>query len=71
MLNLTAFSVNEKGLPVCQGLVLSPVPLAALPVAASLAGAVAYVSDGDAGAPCLAVSNGANWKKISLGASIA
>lgn len=33
-------------------------------------GSVIYVSDGDAGNPCLAVSNGTSWLRVSLGAAI-
>lgn len=40
--------------------------------AASLlgAGALLYVSNGDSGNPCLAVSDGTNWRRIALGATI-
>ena len=31
---------------------------------------VVYCSDGDSGSPCLAVSNGTDWKIIALGAAI-
>lgn len=31
---------------------------------------VIYVSDGDAGSPCLAAGSGGQWKRISLGAAI-
>ena len=31
-------------------------------------GAMIYVSNGDAGSPCLAVSDGSDWKRIPLGA---
>lgn len=34
------------------------------------AGTVIYVSNGDAGSPCLAVSDGTNWRRIALGAAI-
>lgn len=30
-----------------------------------------YCADGDGGSPCLAVSNGADWKIIALGAALA
>ena len=35
--------------------------VAGAPSAAGLAGTIIYVSNGLAGAPCLAVSNGTNW----------
>ena len=34
------------------------------------AGRLIYVSNGDAGSPCLAVSNGSNWLRINLGATV-
>jgi hypothetical protein len=34
------------------------------------AGAIAYIVDGDGGNPCLAVSDGTTWRRISLGAAI-
>lgn len=34
------------------------------------AGAIIYVSNGNAGAACLAVSDGTNWKVVALGATI-
>lgn len=39
--------------------------------AASYPNAVVYCSNGDTGSPCLAVSNGTNWKRIALGANVA
>jgi hypothetical protein len=38
--------------------------------AASYTGAVAYVTDGNSGAACLAVSDGSSWKRIALGTTI-
>lgn len=39
-----------------------------LPAAdASNAGVIVYVSNGNAGAPCLALSNGVTWAVIALG----
>ena len=34
------------------------------------AGSVRYCTNGDAGSPCLAVSNGTNWLRVALGAAI-
>lgn len=34
------------------------------------AGQVIYVSNGDSGSPCLAVSDGTNWRRIPLGAAV-
>lgn len=35
-----------------------------------VAGDIAYCTDGDAGADCLAVYDGTSWKRIALGAAI-
>ncbi len=44
------------------GLVQVPTyTVATAPSAASIAGTIIYVSDGLAGAPCLAVSDGTDW----------
>ncbi len=34
------------------------------------AGAAIYVTDGDAGAACLAVSDGSTWRRVALGATV-
>lgn len=45
--------------------------VAGAPSASTLgAGAVIYVTDGDAGSPCLGVSNGTAWKVVALGSTI-
>ncbi len=33
-------------------------------------GRLVYVSNGDAGSPCLAVSNGSSWLRINLGSAV-
>lgn len=40
------------------------------PDAGAYEGAIIYVTDGDAGSKCLAVSDGTNWLRIALGAAI-
>lgn len=45
--------------------------VATVPAAASHTGKTIYVSDGAAGSPCLAYSNGTNWLRITLGAAVA
>jgi hypothetical protein len=42
-----------------------------LPAAASNVGRVVYVSNGSAGSPCAAISNGTVYKVIALGATVA
>lgn len=44
--------------------------VAALPSAATNNGRLAYVSNGAAGSPCLAYSNGTSWLRIVLGAAV-
>lgn len=44
--------------------------VAGAPSASGRTGQVIYVTDGDAGSPCVAVSTGSAWKRISLGATI-
>tara|TARA_R110000822_G_scaffold137632_1_gene275184 strand:- start:328 stop:561 length:234 start_codon:yes stop_codon:yes gene_type:complete len=54
------------------GLVTVPTyTVAGAPSAASIAGAVIYVSNGAAGSPILAFSNGTDWKRSDTGATIA
>lgn len=45
--------------------------VATVPAAASYTGAMIYVSDGAAGSPILAFSDGTNWKRSDTGATIA
>jgi hypothetical protein len=39
-------------------------------ISGPLTGQVIYVSNGDAGSPCLAVYSSSAWKRVSLGANI-
>lgn len=45
--------------------------VATVPAAASHTGKLIYVSNGAAGSPCLAYSNGTDWLRITLGAAVA
>jgi hypothetical protein len=45
--------------------------VATLPDADENTGRVLYVSDGSAGDPCAAISDGTNWKVIAIGATVA
>ena len=45
--------------------------VADVPAAASNTGNLIYCSNGDAGDPCLAVSNGTSWLRIALGIAVA
>ena len=58
------YSISEVYLPV-----LSKSATLSLP--APTVGQMVYVSDGDAGSPCLAVYNGASWKVINFGVTLA
>jgi len=50
---------------------LPQIAVASLPAAAAAnLDHVVYCTDGDAGAPCLAVSDGTNWLRIALGAAV-
>lgn len=40
------------------------------PAASTYPNHIIYVSNGDAGSPCLAVSNGTNWLRVALGSTI-
>lgn len=42
-----------------------------LPDAADHEGRIVRVEDGDAGSPCLAISDGTDWLVIALGAAVA
>ncbi|MGU3496357.1 hypothetical protein ACLBXM_20135 [Xanthobacteraceae bacterium A53D] len=50
---------------------LATYTVAGLPAASGKAGRLVRVSNGNAGQPCLAVSDGTNWKVIALGANVA
>ena len=53
------------------GLVQVPTyTVAGAPSAASIAGSLIYVSNGAAGSPILAFSDGTNWKRSDTGATI-
>lgn len=45
--------------------------VATVPTAASHTGKIIYVSNGAAGSPCLAYSNGTSWLRILLGVAVA
>lgn len=50
---------------------LQQVAVAGLPAAAAgNLGCVVYCTNGDAGSPCLAVSNGTNWLRVALGTAV-
>lgn len=44
--------------------------VATLPTAVGATSQMIYVSDGDGGSPCVAVSNGTSWLRIALGAAV-
>lgn len=50
---------------------LNAVTVANAPPAAEYLGCILYVSNGAAGAPILAFSDGTNWKRSDTGATIA
>ena len=54
-----------------KSLKLSEYTVAGVPAAADHKGRLIYVSNGNAGAPCLAYSNGTSWLRIALGTAVA
>jgi len=50
---------------------LTPRTVAQLNALTGVEGQIAYCSNGNAGAKCLAVYDGSNWKVVALGATIA
>jgi hypothetical protein len=61
-----AAQVTAKG-----PLQLQSYTVATAPSAAGRTGSVIFVTNGNSGAPCIAVSNGTNWLRIALGTAIA
>lgn len=51
--------------------VLPTYAVASVPGVAANSGKLIYVSNGAAGSPCLAYSNGTSWLRITLGAAVA
>ncbi len=49
---------------------LHPYTVATMPSAADLAGALIQVVDGQGGKPCLAMSDGASWRRMPLGNAV-
>jgi hypothetical protein len=49
---------------------LHPYTVATLPRAADAPGALIHVDDGHDGAPCMAMSDGASWRRLPLGNAI-
>jgi len=45
--------------------------VATAPAASANVGRVIYLSNGSAGSPCAAISDGTNWKVVAIGATIA
>lgn len=50
---------------------MSEYTVATVPAAATHKGRIIYVSNGAAGSPCLAYSNGTSWLRIVFGAAVA
>jgi hypothetical protein len=49
---------------------LNSYAVSAVPSASLYSGGLIHCTNGDAGNPCLAVSDGTNWKRVALGATI-
>lgn len=54
-----------------RAMAMSSYTVASVPSAAGHAGRLIYVSNGAAGSPCLAYSNGTSWLRILLGTAVA
>ena len=68
---VTPRKVNQGFADVAAGPVLPTYTVAGLPVAADNAGRIVRCSNGNAGAACLAVSNGTSWLRVVFGAAVA
>lgn len=55
---------------IVKALTASEYTVAGAPAAAANKGRIIYVSNGAAGSPCLAYSNGTNWLRVVFGAAI-
>lgn len=67
--NLT-ITPNTNVLKVNNIVELTPRTVAQLNALTGVEGQIAYCSDGNAGAKCLAVYDGSNWKVVAFGATI-
>ena len=66
----TSIAEVEAALAAKQPLTGNTFTVATLPAAASNVGRTVYVSNGSAGSPSAAISDGTNWKVIALGATV-
>ena len=62
---------RPRGNQITKALTLQPYTVATLPPAAGNLGRLISVSNGAAGQPCLAFSNGTAWVRVVLGAAVA
>ena len=62
---------RPRGNQITKALTLQPYTVATLPPAAGNLGRLISVSNGAAGQPCLAFSNGTAWVRVLLGAAVA
>jgi hypothetical protein len=62
---------RPRGNQITKALTLQPYTVATLPPAAGNTGRLISVSNGAAGQPCLAFSNGTAWVRVLLGAAVA
>lgn len=65
----TDLFLEDGSIPLTGPLTLLSTDVSGAP-SAGTAGRLIYVTDGDAGSPCLAVDNGTNWLRVALGAAI-
>lgn len=63
-------AVNGGDLTASVPVRLNSYSVAGLPAASGVSRGLVWCSNGDAGQPCLAVSDGTSWRRISLGAAV-
>ena len=69
--NTMAADLDLDGNALLNGRVgLKSYTVAGLPTAVGKTGQVVYVSNGDSGSACIAVSNNTSWLRIALGAAV-
>lgn len=66
----TAFATTDDAVTVDRALGLKAYTVETAPEVGA-AGTMIFVTDGDGGSPCLAISDGTDWKAVALGSAIA
>jgi hypothetical protein len=64
-------AINEQAAALDAAIRGTTYTVATAPSAVGQNGRVIYLSNGSAGSPCAAISDGTNWKVLAIGATIA